>query len=52
MEENPKYTECEMKYIRYAGFSPEQASETCSAAERRNANEERERALEEEFWDE
>ncbi len=52
MEEKTTYSECEMKYVRYAGLSPEQATEVCAAAERRDMDEEREKAREEEFWDE
>jgi hypothetical protein len=52
MEEKATYTECEMKYIRYAGFEPSQAAEVCAKAEGRSSDEEREKPSEEDFWDE
>ena len=52
MEEKSTYTECEMKYIRYAGFEPAQAAEVCAKAQGRPSGDEKEESSEEEFWDE
>ena len=52
MEEKSTYTECEMKYIRYAGFEPSQAAEVCAKAQGLTSDEGVETSSEEEFWDE
>ena len=52
MEEKSTYNECEMKYMRYAGFEPSQAAEVCAKAQGRTSDEEREDSSEEDFWDE
>jgi hypothetical protein len=52
MEEKSTTTECEMRYMRYAGFEPSQAAEVCAKAQGHTSDEEREKSSEEEFWDE
>ncbi|HXZ36133.1 MAG TPA: hypothetical protein VEL68_08955 [Thermodesulfobacteriota bacterium] len=47
MEEKSTYTDCELRYIRNAGYDPKQASEVCA-----QADEDRGKSSEEEIWDE
>jgi len=52
MEEKSIYTDCELRYIRNAGFDPKQAAEVCAQAEGRAPDEDRGKSSEEDIWDE
>jgi len=52
MEEKSTNIDCEMRYMRYAGYEPSQAAEVCAKAQGHISDEEREKSSEEEFWDE
>ena len=52
MEEKSIYTDCELRYIRNAGFDPKQAAEVCAQAGGRASDEDRRKSSEEEIWDE
>jgi hypothetical protein len=51
MEEKSTYTDCELRYIRNAGYDPKQAAEACAQAEGRASDEDRGNSSEEEIWD-